>query len=397
MSPWSVRMGAGSSKTSGTSNLRPVFPPYLIEAFRARTVIGLPPCAFFCLILAFAAFHAWLAASPASAMDVTIRVSSFHMDFGLPHAPENLLDGDHGHGLGGRRYRPGQGPVDRAQLRRAHAGGQGWVSSTATRPRDSSKISAASGPVRIVYPDGIETQFWLRDEPGEQVVECRARPFKSLRIVVDDVFPKGDDDCQEKAGRLRDSSSTCRSRLLPAATPRKTCPRTGSFRLRRPWTPTGSCPTGIMDAAAGVLFPSDQPGPGLRRAVRRGCARPQRFSFRGVQGDAAGSSGTYRLLRTAQGGHLQPRFRAGGAGGGLGQGAGLRRLPGQGRQARQESPGATPPLSCPRNRKGGGSWSSKAKRNCFSRNWQEGDHSCRPVSITLSSLLSMTELQAVQR
>lgn len=125
------------------------------------------------------------------ALDVTVKVSSQKMDFGLPYAPENLLDGDTatpwvGGGVGAG---PGQ-----------------WIDLFFDIPVRVEKLGLFNGNQadgqfrefrrirsgRIVYPDGVEARFWLRDEPGEQIIECRGKPFKSLRILIDDVFPKGE-------------------------------------------------------------------------------------------------------------------------------------------------------------------------------------------------------------
>lgn len=138
-----------------------------------------------------------LAAVPALALDVTVNVSSVHMDFGLPHAPENLMDGDPTTAWVGGGIGPGKGQwidlvfgvpvrVEKLGIFNGHQGKGQYENFRRIR----------SG--RILYPDGIETQFWLRDEPGEQVVECRGRPFKTLRILVDDVFPKGEMTAKKK-------------------------------------------------------------------------------------------------------------------------------------------------------------------------------------------------------
>lgn len=127
----------------------------------------------------------------ASAMDVTVNVSSVKMDFGLPYSPENLLDGDTSTAWVGGGVGPGVGQ---------------WIDLVFAIPTRVQKLGIYNGHQgegqyhefrrirsgRIIYPDGTETQFWLRDEPGEQVVKCRGIAVKSLRIIVDDVFPKGD-------------------------------------------------------------------------------------------------------------------------------------------------------------------------------------------------------------
>lgn len=133
-----------------------------------------------------------LFACPAMALDVTVKVSSFKVDFGLPHAPENLLDGNPRTAWVGGGISGGKGQwmelafdvpirVERLGIFNGHQGEGEFEKYRRIR----------SG--RIVYPDGTQTQFWLRDEPGEQVIVCAGEPHKSLRIVVEEVFPKGED------------------------------------------------------------------------------------------------------------------------------------------------------------------------------------------------------------
>lgn len=129
---------------------------------------------------------------PADALDVTVKVSSFKVDFGLPHAPENLLDGKPGTAWVGGGISDGVGQwmelafdvpmrVERIGIFNGHQGEGQYEAFRRIR----------SG--RIVFPDGKEIRFWLRDEPGEQVIVCSGEPHKSLRIVVDEVFPKGEE------------------------------------------------------------------------------------------------------------------------------------------------------------------------------------------------------------
>lgn len=150
-------------------------------------------------------FWVLFSAPPASALDMTVEVSSFKVDFGLPYAPENLLDGDPQTAWVGGGVGPGVGqwidlifgvPV-RVQRLGIFNGHQGEGQYDNFR-----RIRAG----RIVYPDGVETKFWLRDEPGEQVVECRGRPFKSVRIVVDRVFPKGEATAIKKTRGIRNQA-----------------------------------------------------------------------------------------------------------------------------------------------------------------------------------------------
>lgn len=136
-------------------------------------------------------FFLLLLSLPAHALDVNVEVSSFKVDFGLKHTPENLLDGDPTTAWVGGGIGPGVGQwialdfgvpvrVERLGIFNGHQAEGQFLEYRRIR----------SG--RVLYPDGAETQFWLRDEPGEQVIECRGRPFKSIRIVVDSVFPKGE-------------------------------------------------------------------------------------------------------------------------------------------------------------------------------------------------------------
>ncbi|BDQ33560.1 hypothetical protein JCM14722_11020 [Pseudodesulfovibrio portus] len=137
------------------------------------------------LILGFAA----LAACPAQALDVDVKVSSQKVDFGLEYGPEYLLDND---------------PTTAWAVGKASSGAGQWMEFSFGLPVNVVKLGIYNGHQgeglfdqfrrirsgRIIYPDGTETRFWLRDEPGEQIVACPIQPVKSLRIVVDEVFPK---------------------------------------------------------------------------------------------------------------------------------------------------------------------------------------------------------------
>ncbi|MBI9080589.1 MAG: hypothetical protein JEY79_12720 [Pseudodesulfovibrio sp.] len=140
---------------------------------------------FFLLIL-----FVIMMATPARALDVTVKVSSFKVDFGFEFAPENLLDSDTTTAWVGGGIGPGVGQwidlifgfpvrVERLGIYNGHQ--------AEGRFKEFRRIRSG----RIVYPDGTETAFWLRDESGEQVIKCQGKPAKSLRIVIDDVFPKG--------------------------------------------------------------------------------------------------------------------------------------------------------------------------------------------------------------
>lgn len=132
-----------------------------------------------------------LSSVPALALDVTVKVSSMKMDVFLPYAPEHLLDGD----------------LDTAWAGGGLGAGEGqWIELQFDYPVRLDKLGIFNGHhgegkfeefrrIRsgyIVYPDGASSRFWLHDEKGEQIIECDGRPSKSVRIVVDGVFPEGE-------------------------------------------------------------------------------------------------------------------------------------------------------------------------------------------------------------
>ena len=127
---------------------------------------------------------------PAHGLGVDIKVSSFKMDLGMEYAPGNLMDGDPATAWAGGAISSGEGQ---------------WLEFTFDVPVRIVKLGIYNGHQgegqfeefrrirsgHIVFPDGSGFPFWLRDEPGEQVIECRANAVKSFRIVVDEVFPEG--------------------------------------------------------------------------------------------------------------------------------------------------------------------------------------------------------------
>ncbi|TDT91796.1 hypothetical protein EDC59_101198 [Pseudodesulfovibrio indicus] len=124
------------------------------------------------------------------ALDVDVKVSSFKMDLGLEYAPGNLMDGDPATAWAGGSISSGEGQ---------------WMEFSFGMPVRVTRLGVYNGHQgegqfdkfrrirsgRVVYPDGTEFPFWLRDEKGEQIIECPGKPYKSLRIVVDTVFPEG--------------------------------------------------------------------------------------------------------------------------------------------------------------------------------------------------------------
>jgi len=186
-----------------------------------------------------------LLASPVLAMDVTVEVSSVKMDFGLPFPPENLMDGDTSTAWVGGGVGPGVGqwidlifgiPVRVRQLG-IYNGHQGEG-----RFHEFRRIRSG----RILYPDGTETQFWLRDEPGEQIIKCRSIPAKSLRIIVDDVFPKG-----EKTSKVKLAVSEIKLYLtlmaLPGSKQIEDNPDPTHIPAPPPVDPDKVVPQGIVD------------------------------------------------------------------------------------------------------------------------------------------------------
>ena len=126
---------------------------------------------------------------PAQALEVEVEASSVRLDFGLPDGPENLLDGDPTTAWVGGGLSTGVGQwvelrfnvptrLERIGITNGH-GGDG-------RFDDFRRIRAG----RFIYPDESETKFWLRDEPGEQVVRLQGKAVKWVRLVVDEVFPR---------------------------------------------------------------------------------------------------------------------------------------------------------------------------------------------------------------
>ncbi|WP_316896777.1 discoidin domain-containing protein [Pseudodesulfovibrio indicus] len=124
------------------------------------------------------------------ALDVDVKVSSFKMDLELEYAPGNLMDGDPATAWAGGSISSGEGQ---------------WMEFSFGMPVRVTRLGVYNGHQgegqfekfrrirsgRVVYPDGTEFPFWLRDEMGEQIIECPGKPYKSLRIVVDTVFPEG--------------------------------------------------------------------------------------------------------------------------------------------------------------------------------------------------------------
>lgn len=155
-------------------------------------------------------FLAALLAVPAFALDVTIRVSSFKVDFPFQYTTGSLMDGD---------------PTSAWVSGSLNSGEGQWIELTFPEPTRVKRIGIYNGHQgendfeafrrvrtgRILHPDGTSTKFWLRDERGEQVIECRGAPYSSLKIVVDGVFPEG-----AMLAKVKVAISELKLYLLPA-------------------------------------------------------------------------------------------------------------------------------------------------------------------------------------
>jgi hypothetical protein len=127
---------------------------------------------------------------PAFALNVNVAVSSFKVDLEFKYAPGNLMDGDPSTAWAGGSVSAGEGQwMEFSFEMPVRVTGLGIYNGHQGAGEFEKFRRIRSG--RIVYPDGWEFPFWLRDEKGEQVIRCPGRPAKSIRIVVDSVFPQG--------------------------------------------------------------------------------------------------------------------------------------------------------------------------------------------------------------
>jgi hypothetical protein len=245
----------------------------------------------------FSVLFCLLAAFPATAMDVTVNVSSVHVDFGLPHAPENLLDGDPDTAWVGGGIGPGKGQ---------------WIELVFGTPVRVEKLGIFNGNQaegqydnfrrirsgRIVYPDGIETQFWLRDEPGEQIIECRGRPFKTLRIVVDDVFPKGELTARKKLA-VSEIKLYLSLKAPPGGDAVEILPESGFIPAPPPMDPDRVVPEGIVDLLREFYVRQTSLSPDYAELFAEDVRDRNDFRFE-VFKEVQRQRGTYKILRTAK-------------------------------------------------------------------------------------------------
>ncbi|WP_243543937.1 NADase-type glycan-binding domain-containing protein [Pseudodesulfovibrio tunisiensis] len=140
------------------------------------------PAAFLAIILILS----W--ALPASALDVTIKVSDYKVDLLNTYSADKLMDNDTSTAWAGGGLGVGPGKwielIFPAPVRVAEIGifngheGPG-------RFEEFRRIKAG----RIRYPDGTTHPFVLWDKPGEQRITCRAEPVEKLRIEITEVYP----------------------------------------------------------------------------------------------------------------------------------------------------------------------------------------------------------------
>ncbi|WP_394699891.1 discoidin domain-containing protein [uncultured Pseudodesulfovibrio sp.] len=129
-------------------------------------------------------------AGTARALNVDVRVSSFKADLALAYVPGHLMDGDPSTAWAGGSISSGEGQwMEFSFDMPVRITGLGIYNGHQGEGQFEQFRRIRSG--RVVYPDGSEFPFWLRDEKGEQVIKCPGKPAKSLRIVVDTVFPEG--------------------------------------------------------------------------------------------------------------------------------------------------------------------------------------------------------------
>ena len=152
-----------------------------------RKLIFHAHCLAHCLALCLAL--CWtLIPSMALALDVEVKVSSVKLDF--RHPPGHLMDGDPTTAWVGGGASSGKGqwielsfgtPISPVRLG-IYNGNQ-----ADGRFEEFRRIKAG----RIIYPNGTEMPFELRDEPGEQIIALEPALVESFKLVIDDVYPFG--------------------------------------------------------------------------------------------------------------------------------------------------------------------------------------------------------------
>jgi hypothetical protein len=233
----------------------------------------------------------------ASALDVTVKVSSVKVDFGLPHAPENLLDNDPATAWVGGGVGPGTGQwidlifgvpvrVERLGVFNGHQG-EGMF-------HQYRRIRSG----RVVYPDGTETRFWLRDEPGEQLVECSGRPYKSVRIVVDDVFPKGDATAKVKLA-VSELKLYLSLMAAPGGESERDVPDPARLAAPPPADPSAAVPEPLADLLRQFYVRQTTLAPDFAELFAADVRDRNDFQFE-IFREMQRQRGTYRALRDAE-------------------------------------------------------------------------------------------------
>lgn len=122
----------------------------------------------------------------ALALKVEVEVGGYKGGEDPSYGPANLMDGD----------------PSTAWVGGSESGSNEWIELHFTSPTQVERLGIYNGHQggqymalrrvrsgRIIYPDGSEFRFWLRDEPGEQIVHCLGTPVDFLRIEIDSVTP----------------------------------------------------------------------------------------------------------------------------------------------------------------------------------------------------------------
>ncbi len=234
--------------------------------------------------------------SPTHALEVDVKVSSVKVDIGLPFAPEYLLDSDTttawaGGGLSGG---PGQWidlifdiPIRVNQL--------GIFNGNQAPGQFKEFRRIRSG--RIIYDDGVETRFWLRDESGEQIIECRRKPSKTIRILIDEVFPKS-----ELTGKMKVAVSEIKLYISLMGTPGtkvKDTPDPNHIPAPPPVAPDRIVPDEIITLLKEFYVRQTSLAPNYAELFAADVRDRNDFTFE-VFKQMQRQQGTYKVLRSAK-------------------------------------------------------------------------------------------------
>lgn len=242
-------------------------------------------------------FVLFAVSTPVFALEVEVSVSSFKVDHAFSYAPGNLLDGDPSTAWVGGSISSGTGQwMDFAFPVPVRVTRLGIFNGHQEEGRFKEFRRIRSG--RIVYPDGSESPFWLRDEAGKQIIECRSKPVKSFRVIVDEVFPKGG-----AVGKQKLAVSEIKFYLTLMAVPTEGVSGESAEKVRVPVLPPADLTNEVPDEIKELLRTfyvmqsslADDYHTLFAQHVR------DRFDFQfEVFKQIQRQRGTYKILRTAQ-------------------------------------------------------------------------------------------------